>query len=128
MTILDSWNDLRPKSNIRCTLKMHSDLVTSLAAAIAQLGERQTEDLKVPGSIPGGGIKRNCSKLIFRFQVSVAQWITRPPPKWKIAGSSPARDDHGASLRCPQIQSNSDGEFWDRNPGSPQLKFFLHHF
>ena len=27
---------------------------TSLAA-IAQLGERQTEDLKVPGSIPGGG-------------------------------------------------------------------------
>ncbi len=27
-----------------------------LHAAIAQLGERQTEDLKVPGSIPGGGI------------------------------------------------------------------------
>ncbi len=26
-----------------------------LFAAIAQLGERQTEDLKVPGSIPGGG-------------------------------------------------------------------------
>ena len=25
------------------------------SAAIAQLGERQTEDLKVPGSIPGGG-------------------------------------------------------------------------
>ena len=25
-------------------------------AAIAQLGERQTEDLKVPGSIPGLGI------------------------------------------------------------------------
>ena len=31
--------------------------VTSVAqAAIAQLGERQTEDLKVPGSIPGLGI------------------------------------------------------------------------
>ena len=29
-----------------------------LTAAIAQLGERQTEDLKVPGSIPGGG---NCN-------------------------------------------------------------------
>ena len=27
-----------------------------ITAAIAQLGERQTEDLKVPGSIPGGGI------------------------------------------------------------------------
>ena len=25
-------------------------------ASLAQLGERQTEDLKVPGSIPGGGI------------------------------------------------------------------------
>ncbi len=28
----------------------------TLDASIAQLGERQTEDLKVPGSIPGGGI------------------------------------------------------------------------
>ena len=28
------------------------------AAALAQLGERQTEDLKVPGSIPGGGRSR----------------------------------------------------------------------
>ena len=28
----------------------------SVAAEIAQLGERQTEDLKVPGSIPGRGI------------------------------------------------------------------------
>ena len=28
----------------------------SVFAAIAQLGERQTEDLKVPGSIPGVGI------------------------------------------------------------------------
>lgn len=26
-----------------------------ICAAIAQLGERQTEDLKVPGSIPGRG-------------------------------------------------------------------------
>ena len=26
-----------------------------ISAAIAQLGERQTEDLKVPGSIPGEG-------------------------------------------------------------------------
>ena len=29
---------------------------TSSAAALAQLGELQTEDLKVPGSIPGLGI------------------------------------------------------------------------
>ena len=30
--------------------------LTETTAAIAQLGERQTEDLKVPGSIPGLGI------------------------------------------------------------------------
>ena len=29
--------------------------VSTREAALAQLGERQTEDLKVPGSIPGGG-------------------------------------------------------------------------
>ena len=29
--------------------------LTGAFADIAQLGERQTEDLKVPGSIPGGG-------------------------------------------------------------------------
>ena len=30
--------------------------ISCIRAAIAQLGERQTEDLKVPGSIPGLGI------------------------------------------------------------------------
>ena len=28
----------------------------NISAAIAQLGERQTEDLKVPGTIPGVGM------------------------------------------------------------------------
>ena len=42
--------------------------VVSLAA-IAQLGERQTEDLKVPGSIPGGGK--------FFFVLVVSTW-------WKV--------------------------------------------
>ena len=37
-------------------------------AAIAQLGERQTEDLKVPGSIPGLGT--HC----------VVDWLARPDP------------------------------------------------
>ena len=31
--------------------------INMIKASIAQLGERQTEDLKVPGSIPGGGIQ-----------------------------------------------------------------------
>ena len=34
--------------------------VASHRAAIAQLGERQTEDLKVPGSIPGLGMAFAC--------------------------------------------------------------------
>ena len=34
------------------------DDITYIIAGIAQLGERQTEDLKVPGSIPGHGVIR----------------------------------------------------------------------
>ena len=41
---------------IRCFVAMIQFIKSSIpTAAIAQLGERQTEDLKVPGSIPGGG-------------------------------------------------------------------------
>ena len=37
-------------------MHMHRGLLQKRdRAAIAQLGERQTEDLKVPGSIPGRG-------------------------------------------------------------------------
>jgi hypothetical protein len=39
------------------------DLDVISIAAIAQLGERQTEDLKIPGSIPGLGIFVKPSKL-----------------------------------------------------------------
>ena len=41
-----------PGSRVRAPDGAHSTLVS---ASLAQLGERQTEDLKVPGSIPGGG-------------------------------------------------------------------------
>ena len=44
-------------------------LYLQLSAALAQLGERQTEDLKVPGSIPGGGIFA-CSKPIKQAPVA----------------------------------------------------------
>ena len=37
-------------------------------AAIAQLGERQTEDLKVPGSIPGLGMVSSCRSLLCSLQ------------------------------------------------------------
>ena len=40
--------------------------MVTFQAAIAQLGERQTEDLKVPGSIPGRGIlQKIITGLIF---------------------------------------------------------------
>ena len=51
--ILTKWAGLRlrlPKSYLNVLLFLLP------LAAIAQLGERQTEDLKVPGSIPGLGI------------------------------------------------------------------------
>ena len=35
--------------------RLHVVRRTTFVAEIAQLGERQTEDLKVPGSIPGLG-------------------------------------------------------------------------
>ena len=45
----------------RCEVPKHERLANrqgiSLSAALAQLGEGQTEDLKVPGSIPGRGIR-----------------------------------------------------------------------
>ena len=36
----------------------------SVQAALAQLGERQTEDLKVPGSIPGGGTHWHLGRVV----------------------------------------------------------------
>ena len=47
-------------------------------AAIAQLGARQTEDLKVPGSIPGGGT------------ALVAQLVEHGSNKPRVGGSSPS--------------------------------------
>ena len=44
-----------------------------LSASIAQLGERQTEDLKVPGSIPGGGI-------LLDFFISKKRFVIIPAP------------------------------------------------
>ena len=49
------------------------------AAAIAQLGERQTEDLKVPGSIPGLGIV---------FFSACAAWILLQEPQLHFLSGS----------------------------------------
>ena len=54
----------------RCEVPKHERLANrqgiSLTAAIAQLGERQTEDLEVPGSIPGRGI--DCTTPGYGFE------------------------------------------------------------
>ena len=43
--------------NVATTAGVNGEMISYCSqAAIAQLGERQTEDLKVPGSTPGLGI------------------------------------------------------------------------
>ena len=43
-------------TNTKLEIRSRRNLLIAVEAAIAQLGERQTEDLEVPGSIPGLGI------------------------------------------------------------------------
>ena len=51
-------------------------VVASPTAAIAQLGERQTEDLKVPGSIPGlGSFGVACLRCVVLFAVVCLGWF-----------------------------------------------------
>ena len=50
------WNTYYRMLNLRVKIIHLSESQHSKKAVIAQLGERQTEDLKVPGSIPGRGI------------------------------------------------------------------------
>ena len=68
--MLFEWQPFQPLPITKIT---HDDvlLIPIARAAIAQLGERQTEDLKVPGSIPGLGISScyctACSCMLLRF-------------------------------------------------------------
>ncbi len=52
------WSGLDIAAAVSCRQR-----VAVPTAAIAQLGERQTEDLKVPGSIPGLGKFSQCKNL-----------------------------------------------------------------
>ena len=60
------------------------------------MGERQTEDLKVPGSIPGGGI--------FGITSPMAQSLARQAVNLQVAGSNPAGGDF-----APMPQKRSPG-------------------
>jgi hypothetical protein len=74
----------------------------TLEAAIAQLGERQTEDLKVPGSIPGLGIylvsacEVRCGRGSHRPPWSTR--LTRPGLEPGICGSRGRRLIHAATV------------------------------
>ena len=56
------------------------NLLGSPNAGIAQLGERQTEDLKVPGSIPGHG------SYILLYYIIMVLWTTSSNNSW-ISGA-----------------------------------------
>ena len=51
----------------RAAICIWSLLDAGHAAEIAQLGERQTEDLEVPGSIPGLGKFLQCCNAMINF-------------------------------------------------------------
>ena len=72
------------KSDVSCLPLLLAKSTQFPEAAIAQLGERQTEDLKVPGSIPGLGI------IVSIFQgsaQSVSGLIVAKDAKEKSEGS-----------------------------------------
>jgi hypothetical protein len=75
-----------------------------LLAAIAQLGERQTEDLKVPGSIPGLG---TMPELGFIMMVGCCQMHARGNPNTLVACRPCTRP--GASTRCSTNECSHTG-------------------
>ena len=81
-------------------------------AAIAQLGERQTEDLKVPGSIPGLGI----AALQLQANLIVGEHALASSQ----AEVAETRDDvANMHLACQEricISSSTKRHLWDSNP------------
>ena len=56
-------------------ISTHVAISSDTTAAIAQLGERQTEDLKVPGSIPGLGMQFYVELLWACAYCSAIHWF-----------------------------------------------------
>ena len=70
------------------------------SAAIAQLGERQTEDLKVPGSIPGLGISENITPFLC---VSQTAFPLAPVVNARGAGTNRIHQVGGGSTRQQRV-------------------------
>lgn len=62
---------------------MESDFSGFIYATVAQQVEREAEDLRVPGSIPGGGT--------IKFTGRSISWLSPQPVKLVIRGSIPRR-------------------------------------
>ena len=87
------WQPFQPLPITKIT---HDDvlLIPIARAAIAQLGERQTEDLKVPGSIPGLGILACVGRAL-----SAAYWQSIPLScsSTQMPGSQAGRNHEAAT-------------------------------
>ena len=87
-------------------------MTTSVSADVAQLGERQTEDLKVPGSIPGVG-KLFAFPYFFNFRLKIYSYVNAMVvKKLKTADGTPADakfvsdDAYGPDLFVEAINTN----------------------
>ena len=92
--MLFEWQPFQPLPITKIT---HDDvlLIPIARAAIAQLGERQTEDLKVPGSIPGLGIFSCCCMVaMWQAAAAAAAAAAAPPPL------DPAKTSQGQGFRA----------------------------
>ena len=100
-----------------------SKIVTSWAALeqciadVAQLGERQTEDLKVPGSIPGVGIafyfaqmRKRSAKIFFLFNERVDKTRCVCSRKTKRCASTRDRTEDLVVNSHSLYQRSSGGE------------------
>ena len=97
---LEKWSSATMRRTFsKCRLRT-PPTATLTSAAIAQLGERQTEDLEVPGSIPGFGTRPQsppylCAKpgttpsCNCRSQARLAQLVERKALNLVVVGSSP---------------------------------------
>ena len=77
-----------PSVPVHCHIGLSNEPKSASSAAIAQLGERQTEDLKVPGSIPGlgtsfvqGGQEAVLREATRRRQVPKCAMLLQPESK-----------------------------------------------
>ena len=82
------------------TIAANPNLLAHLQAAIAQLGERQTEDLKVPGSIPGLGTIISTSRLSRPGLVSQNSATGTQTRVARVRAEYPNQLDYSGS--CPQ--------------------------